>query len=162
MTRKVFYSFHYKPDVFRAAQVRNIGVVEGNPSASDHDWESITNGGEEAIKKWIDDQLLGRSCTIVLIGENTAGRKWIEYEIKKSYDSGKGLLGIYIHRLKDIGGNQANKGKNPFEGFTVGEKKLTDLVRMYDPPFWDSKEVYKNIHDNISDWIEKAVKDRGN
>ena len=42
----------------------------------------------------------------------------------------------------------------------VGEIKLTDLVNIYDPPFLDSKEVYKIISDNISDWIQKAVKDR--
>jgi hypothetical protein len=28
-TRKVFYSFHYMPDAWRASQVRNMGVVEG-------------------------------------------------------------------------------------------------------------------------------------
>ncbi len=28
MARRCFYSFHYKPDNARAAQVRNIGVIE--------------------------------------------------------------------------------------------------------------------------------------
>ena len=44
MARRVFYSFHYEPDNARAAQVRNMGVVEGNKPASDHDWETITKG----------------------------------------------------------------------------------------------------------------------
>ena len=35
MTRKVFFSFHYKPDNWRASQVRNIGKVEGNTPAGD-------------------------------------------------------------------------------------------------------------------------------
>jgi hypothetical protein len=61
---------------------------------------------------------------------------------------------------KNFGRNQGNKRKNPFEGFMVGEKKVTDLVNTYDPPFIDSKEVYKIISDNISNWIQKAVKDR--
>jgi hypothetical protein len=51
MARKVFYRFHYVPDNWRAAQVRNAGVVEGNVPVSDNDWEKITRGGEDAIKR---------------------------------------------------------------------------------------------------------------
>jgi len=49
--RQVFYSFHYKPDCWRAATVRSIGSIEGNKPASDNDWESITSAGDLAIKK---------------------------------------------------------------------------------------------------------------
>jgi hypothetical protein len=80
MARKVFYSFHYQPDCVRASQVRNIGIVEGNSPASDNDWESVARGGDSAIQNWIDNQLSGRTCTIVLIGKDTAGRKWIDYD----------------------------------------------------------------------------------
>jgi len=44
-----------------------MGVVEGNKPATDNDWEEITSGGDRAIKKWIDDQLYGKSCNVVLI-----------------------------------------------------------------------------------------------
>ena len=67
MARRVFCSFHYAPDNWRASQVRNIGVIEGNRPATDNDWESITRGGDKAIKRWIADQLSGRSCTVVLV-----------------------------------------------------------------------------------------------
>ena len=30
VTRRVFFSFHYRPDNWRAGQVRNMGLVEGN------------------------------------------------------------------------------------------------------------------------------------
>ncbi|MCX6832968.1 MAG: TIR domain-containing protein, partial [candidate division Zixibacteria bacterium] len=70
MARRVFYSFHYKPDSWRASQVRNIGAIEGNLSVSDNDWENITKGGDAKIQQWIDDQLVGRSCTIVLTGKD--------------------------------------------------------------------------------------------
>ena len=63
------------------------------------------------------DQLYGMSCVIVLIGNRTSGRKWIEYEIEKAWNDGKGLLGIYIHNLKDRNGNQSPKGTNPFYSF---------------------------------------------
>ena len=53
MARRVFYSFHYKPDNWRASQVRNMGVIEGNRPASDNEWEKVTSGGDKAIEKWI-------------------------------------------------------------------------------------------------------------
>ena len=72
MARRVFYSFHYKPDNWRASQVRNMGVIEGNQAVADNDWETVTKGGDAAIKKWIDDQMVGRSCVVVLIGSAAA------------------------------------------------------------------------------------------
>jgi hypothetical protein len=54
MTRKVFFSFHYRPDCWRVSQVRNIGVIEGNAAVSDNDWQSITSGGDAAVQRWID------------------------------------------------------------------------------------------------------------
>lgn len=85
MARRCFFSFHYEVDSHRAAQVRSIGVVEGNPAVSDNDWESIKAGGNAAIRRWIDKQLQYRSCTIVLVGARTANRKWINYEIEESW-----------------------------------------------------------------------------
>ncbi len=99
MARRVFYSFHYKPDCWRAAQVRNMGVIEGNTPVSDNDWEAVKKGGDKAIKAWIAGQLHGRSCTVVLVGEKTAARKWIKYEIEASWNAGKGVVGICIHNL---------------------------------------------------------------
>lgn len=162
MARRVFYSFHYKPDNWRASQVRNIGVVEGNQPAKDNDWETITKGGDKAVQKWIDDQLNGRSCTVVLIGKDTAGRKWIDYEIETSWNSKKGVMGIYVHNLKDSGGKQTTKGKNPFDKFTMKRdgKALSSIVKTYDPPYSDSKQAYDYINQNLSKWIEEAVKIR--
>ena len=45
MARRCFFSFHYQPDNSRAAQVRNMDMVDGNHSVSDNDWESITGSG---------------------------------------------------------------------------------------------------------------------
>jgi hypothetical protein len=162
MARRVFYSFHYKPDCARAARVRNMGVVEGNKPTTDNDWEKITKGGSKAIQTWIDDQLDGKSCNVVLIGENTAGRKWIDYEIEAAWNNNKGVIGVYIHRLKDFDGNQATKGHNPFEHFTMkdSQRKLSSIVKAYDPPYTDSKEVYGYIQENLADWIEEAIEIR--
>ena len=164
MARKVFFSFHYKPDNWRASQVRNMGVIEGNASVSDNDWETITRRGDNAIQNWIDGQLQGKSCTIVLIGANTAGRIWIKYEIEKSWNDGKGLLGIYIHNLKDKEERQSAKGNNPFDDFTMKRDgaKLSSIVKAYDPPYSISTDVYAYIKRNLEAWVEEAISIREN
>jgi hypothetical protein len=76
----------------------------------------------------------------------------------------KGLLGIYVHNLKNLDGTQSSKGSNPFDGFTVceGKKTLSSVVKTYNPPYTDSKEVYAYIKKNLADWIEDAVSIREN
>ena len=164
MSRKAFYSFHFKPDSWRASQVRNIGVVDGNQPVSDNDWEDVKKGGDSAIQEWIDNQLASRSCTIVLIGENTAGREWIKYEIEKSWNDGKGVFGIYIHNLKDKDGEQSSKGRNPFDDFTIhrDNEKLSSIVKTYNPPYSTSTDVYDYIKRNLEDWVEEAISIREN
>ena len=53
MGRRVFYSFHYELDNWRASIVRNIGSIEGNRPATDNDWETVKKGGDKAIENWI-------------------------------------------------------------------------------------------------------------
>jgi hypothetical protein len=159
MARKAFYSFHYVPDNWRASQVRNIGTIEGNSTVSDNDWETITKGGDAKIENWIKNQLKGRSCTIVLVGTNTANRKWINYEIIKSWDDNMGVVGIYIHGLKNSQGQIANKGNNPFDFIGYGNtgKKLSSIVKCYDPSGKDSIERYDWISRNLEKAVEEAI-----
>ena len=129
MARRVSYSFHYKPDAMRASQVRQIGALEGNKPASDNDWETVVGGGDPAIKKWIAGQMKGRSCTVVLVGEKTANRKWINHEIIESWNAGMGVVGIRIHGLKNIDGHISSVGNNPFDYISFGnpKKKLSTM-----------------------------------
>ena len=157
MARKAFYCFHYKPDCQRAAQVRSIGVIEGNQPVSDNKWESITKGGDTAIKKWIAEQLHGKSCAVVLIGSNTAGRKWINYEIIEAWEAGKGVVGVYVHGLKDLTQKQSTKGANPFSKLDFGDKKFSSIVKAYDPPYTNSKSVYNHIATHLATWVEEAI-----
>lgn len=117
-------------------------------------------GGDNAIRKWIDGQLYGKSVAIILIGAKTAGRKWIKYEIKKAWEEGKGVLGIYIHGMKDKNGNTTLKGTNPFVDFTVNGKSMSEIVKTYDPGnFFTSP--YEHIKEDMAGWIETAIKIRG-
>ncbi|WP_237611966.1 TIR domain-containing protein, partial [Proteus sp. G4398] len=162
MTRKVFFSFHYQPDNWRVSQVRNIGVIEGNQPAKDNDWETVVGGGDTQIKKWISAQMEGRTCTVILAGQDTANRKWINYEITQSWDEGKGVVVIYIHNLKNAQGEQSNKGENPLDFIRHRDtgKKLSEIAKAYDPPYLTSKFVYEYIEKNIDKWIEEAIKIR--
>lgn len=162
MARKAFFSFHYTPDSWRASQVRNAGVLEGNQPVSDNDWEKITGQGDSAIKTWIANQLSGRTCAVVLVGSGTAGRKWINYEIDEAWKKGMGVVGVHIHNLKDVSQNQSTKGSNPFSGLRVGSTAMSSIVKVYDPPYTTSTYVYDHIKENISAWTDEACAIRGN
>lgn len=157
MGRSAFFSFHFKQDSWRASQIRNIGAIEGNSPVTDNDWEEIKKSGDKAVENWINKQLKNRSCTVVLVGENTAGRKWINYEIKESWELGKGIVGIHIHNIKNKDGEPSNKGRNPFDEFKLGDKKLSNIVKSYDPPYKTSTNVYDYIKENITNWVEEAI-----
>lgn len=161
MARRTFFAFHYERDVWRAGQVRNSWVTKDRESAGFWDaaaWEEVKNKGNDAIEKWIDDQLKGTSVTVVLIGAETSERPYVGYEIKQSHVKGNGLLGIYIHNMKDVNGATGPKGKNPFDGWQVekdGKKVLfSSLYPTYD---W----VIDGGRNNMGDWIEAAAKKAG-
>ena len=137
-----------------------MGVVDSNTPVYDNKWEEVKRGGDRSIKQWIDNELHGRSVTIVLIGSKTAGRKWIDYEIKESWDNGKGLLGIYVHNLLDNERRNTRKGSNPFDGFNVGTTPLATIVKTYDAPYSDSTNVYAHIKTNLHQWVEHAIRMR--
>ena len=162
--RRVFYSFHYKNDVRRVAQIRNIGAIEDNKPVSENEWEDVKKKGTAAIEKWIDDNMKNRSCVIVLVGEETAHRKWVKYEIIKAWNDGKALLGIYIHNIKDPllckqgESGESYKGDNPFKQFGLNDgTRLSDVVKCYNPWWLDP---YNDIKENLEDWIEEAIEIR--
>ena len=104
----------------------------------------------------------GKSCSVVLVGSDTADRKWINYEIVESWNDGMGVVGIHIHGLKNLDGKIATKGKNPFGFITYGqdEKKLSSIVKCYNPPGSNSKERYAWISKNLANAVEEAIKIR--
>jgi len=158
--RQVFYSLHYKPDCWRAAQVRSIGSIQGNHPAPDNDWSKIVSLGDDAVTRWIRAQMKFRSCTIVLVGSNTANRKWIDFEIKESWRLGMGVAGISIHGLKNSLGEISLMGKNPFDSYSLNGQAMTSFVKCYDPPGRDSKERYSWIANNIASIADEAVRIR--
>lgn len=163
MARKVFFSFHYQRDSVRAGQVRNSNVVKnGSIATSDFidaaKWEQVKRGGDSEIKKWIANQLLGTSVTVVLIGAKTAQRQWVKYEIDESLKKGNGLLGIYIHKCPLFDGSVDSKGVNPFDNLflTINgvQKPLSAIYYTYD---W----IDHDGRNNLGKWIEDTAKAAG-
>lgn len=153
--RQVFYSFSYADDVFRVQQIRNIGVLEGNPPVSPNQWEQIKQSGKEAVKRWIDENMKYKSCIVVLIGSHTASRPWVQYEIKKAWDEKKPVVGIYIHNLNCPRNGKSRKGANPFDFlYAQSGQKLSSMIEVHDPSVINT---YSDIARNIEYWVSKAI-----
>ncbi|RIW32553.1 TIR-like domain-containing protein [Bacillus salacetis] len=156
MARKVFFSFHYEKDAWRAGQVRNSNITQSIKGYIDKaEWEEVKRKGDKAIKEWIEEQMKGTSVTVVLIGKETSERKWVKYEIEKSVEKGNGLLGIYIHRLKNKDGETDVKGENPLDNLYITvdgkSKKASNYFKTY---YWDLDKGYENF----SSWIEESAR----
>lgn len=142
MARRTFFSFHYERDIWRSSIVRNSSKLK--PSITPEwieasIWESAKTTGPSAVQKLIDDALVGTSVTAVLIGSQTASRRWVKYEIDQSIARGNGLLGIYIHNIGDRDGRADTKGTNP----------LPSGYRIYD---WVNNDGYNDL----GTWVDDA------
>lgn len=142
--------------------MRSIGSIEGNKAATDNDWESVVRAGETAIKNWIAAQMKGRSCTVVMVGEKTANRKWINHEIVQSWSKGMGVVGIRVHGLKNSKGKISPMGKNPFDFIDYNNtgEKLSSIVKCYNPAGSNSTECYAWIKQHLANVVEKAIRIR--
>jgi hypothetical protein len=142
MARRVFFSFHYQNDIFRVNIVRKSGVVLGNSAAGFQDaslWEKTKKQGTAAVKKLIDRGLEGTTVTCVLIGQKTANRRYVTYEIEQSVKRGNGLLGIHINGIKDIKGDS---------NFWRGD--VPAALEKYNAPIYDWDQ------NSFGEWVEKA------
>jgi len=144
MTRRVFFSFHYERDIFRANVVRNSWVTKPDRKSSGFFdaslWEEAKKKGEAAIKKMIDDALQYTSVTAVLSGYETAERKYVKYEIDRSIERGNGLLGVRIEKIPSVDGTTDSAGSNP-------------LPNGYAVHLWNKDNGYKNF----ASWVEDAA-----
>jgi hypothetical protein len=97
--------------------------------------------------------------TVVLVGRDTASRKWVDYEIRKAWNDKRPLVGIRIHGLKNLDRKTSTPGPNPFSSVTLqGGSRLDSYVQLHDPPGADSTAVYASIAANIDGWVASAYK----
>lgn len=164
--RRVFFSFDYS-DIWRVNQVRNMGVVLGWRVAGFIDaaeFEKIERKGSAVVKKWIDEQMRGTSVTVVLVGTNTHRRPFVRYEIEKSLENKKGLLGIHINGLKNQKSNTKRLGKNPLARYKPRDdgyhyRWWNNQFDCYDPSEegFEGESPFQIIRDSMADWVEDAA-----
>ena len=148
--RRVFFSFHYGNDVWRANQVRNAWVTKGNFTTAGYvdsaDFEKVKRQGELAIHRWIDNQLTNTSVTVVLLGEETLKRPYVQYEIKKSIEKGNKIIGVKINGLKNQKG-EIGSSPNIYE--LVNGKSFNNIAhKIYSYSIDDG-------YSNLGKWIEE-------
>ena len=160
--RHIFFSFDWD-DAWRANQARFSWVAKGGYTEAgfvdEAHIESVKRSTDDAIKRWIDDQMHGTSVTCVLIGGRTAESRWVRYEIEQSIEKRNGLLGVYIHNLKDKYGYTSSKGKDPF-----GEPPLNfrpTLSNLVYPCCSYYDWINDNGYSNLGSWIETAAQQAG-
>ena len=145
MVRRVFFSFKYE-DVSRARVVRDRWVTDTRKASGFIDaenYEKIKQLGDDAIRAWIDGQLLGTCVTVVLVGELTCTSRWVKYEIDESIKRGNGLLGINISKIKNLQGEIS---------ICCGR-----MPKGYPFYLWNKNEGFKNI----GNWIGAAAQAAG-
>jgi hypothetical protein len=62
-------------------------------------------------------------CSYALIGTKTLKRRWVRYELLRSYDRGNKMLGIHINGVRDKNQQTFLLGKNIFDclGFVISK-----------------------------------------
>ena len=155
MARRVFFSFHYDNDVWRANTVRNSWVTQGKEAAGFIDkaaFEKIRRTGDKAVKNWIDEQLMGTSVTVVLIGRETLDRPFVQYEIEASRRRGNAIIGVTIGGIKD-----------QYQSTSQSQSKYTQINGVWFDEIIDGfyDYVLENGYLNMGTWIESAARNKG-
>lgn len=133
MARRTFFSFHYKPDVMRAWIARNSWVTKvaqgDRASAGFFDssvFEKSKKESDEALKTFLRNGLNNTTVTCVLVGEHTTLRRWVRYEIFRSFMRGNGLLAVQINTIPAPNNPPTPAGSNPFDNlaFEVDDDRV--------------------------------------
>ncbi len=132
MAKRVFFSFYYQDVVdFRANVVRQHWLTKPDREAAGFFdasiWGNAKLSGDLGIKRVINSALDGTTVTCVLVGSETYSRRWVRYEIMKSFRIGNSLLAVHINSIK--GRDQLTKQPGPsplrYLGVTFSESGLT-------------------------------------
>ena len=103
--REVYFAFHYA-DIWEVNQIRNSDKFIDRAVAGFMDgslWEEAKKKGDAAIKRIIVEGLCGTSVTVCLIGQCTAYREYVDYELEQSYEKGNLVFGIRLPNQTKLG-----------------------------------------------------------
>ena len=156
-TRRVFLSYYFEKDFARAEKIRAVNKRNNSIVFGEESWENIEEQADGKIQQWIEQQLEKSDCLVVLIGEETAKRKWMNYSIKRAYEMDKGIVGIFVHRLLDEAGDPSERGEDPFHFVDLNSIKFSRFVRRFESEHVTERYVYHDIRRNLPALIEYAL-----
>ncbi len=95
--RRLFMSFHYEDRL----QVQGFKLMAYNPHLKFefHDTgltEAVNSESSGYVRSVIADKIHHCSVLVCLIGDGTAWRQWVDWEINKAIELGKGVCGIRL------------------------------------------------------------------
>jgi hypothetical protein len=78
-------------------------------------FEAKQRESDEALKRFLRQGLNNTTVTCVLVGAQTSLRRWVRYEILRSFIRGNGLVAVRIHTIAGFDKRQCAEGFDPFE-----------------------------------------------
>jgi hypothetical protein len=118
MTRKVFFSFHYLNDVQRSQVVKKSQFLKDKELAGFFDGSAMEEAKKKdaaSLRKFLRDEMAGSSVVCVLVGEDTANRRWVRFEILQGLIEQKGIVGVRVHTIAGFDKKSSKAGPNPFD-----------------------------------------------
>ncbi|WP_223654395.1 TIR domain-containing protein [Hymenobacter psoromatis] len=161
MARRVFFSFHYKRDSHRVAQIHECNTIsdhfEKTPFLKGSEWESIERQGDKAIQNWIDNQMKGCGVVVVLVGLETANRRWVKYEVAKAHQEDRGIVCINMAGMKNLLSQTDSAGPSPLQTVVDSNGRSLASLGKYKTYSWLG-DLGRN---NVDKWIEEAAVNAG-
>jgi hypothetical protein len=145
MARRTFFSFHYNADVTRANVVKKSWVTRDREDAGFFDssaFERAKRTNDDTLKAFLNREIDGSSVICALVGAETAGRRWVRYEIQRGIWEAKGLLAVRIHTIKNFNQLTTTAGVNPFD--VLGVYVEENRVKLVERPSAADKWYYSS------------------
>lgn len=160
MIRKVYFAFHYEKDLDLVCQVRDAVLARNKIEIAGFYnqplWAKTKKAGEVALMQMLLEGMQGTTVTVFLMGEETAGRKWVQYELEESWKRGNAMIGLHIHNVRNsVTFKKSKKGPNLLDDFIYEVKgkecALSEWFKTYD---WETDDG----ENNFGKWVDEAVK----
>ena len=142
--RNVFISYHHGNDQWYCDEFSRF-FSEQYDVFTDNSLERAVQSNDVDYVRWSIKQnnIKGSSCTIVLVGPDTWGRKYVDWEINATLDLQHGLVGILLPTTPIYPNGGTDKPKRLQDNIDSG---YAEFLR------WDACTV-----DNLRATIEAAV-----
>lgn len=119
--RQVFVSYHHHGDQAYYDAFSNMYCNQGYDVIRDNSLRNARDSDDPdyVMQSIRDNNITGTSCTIVLCGQFTYGRKYVDWEIKGTLDREHGLIGVRL----------PNAPANAITGAIIVPARLHDNVQ---------------------------------